>query len=308
MKHNTHIYLAAKAIEFMRDSVDNLKTLSGDNAASKSKTKTKLRGVDLQRLLRYHQYAAVEASWAPDDVLNDKSLFHTFKLFTDAEFPDAEKYARETHERNGKKYYRIKGGGGLPYKVDHLARVISDISKLRAYNDHFGQKQIMYLYLMISHYVSDAHVPMHCDIRDDPPSATDDTKPMPATRYYSESLHGRIEDLWDQACTPAAVAENVFVADTFEDYEKETSLTPQTRFSLNNKQDLALICPRSIGDRDMMEFMVDICVKSKERSLKLFPIENPTQWNQTDFPALTREIFADAISNLISIYIWMWGD
>jgi len=47
LKHNTHIYLAAKAIEFMRDSVDNLKTLSGDNAASKSKTK--LRAVDLQR-------------------------------------------------------------------------------------------------------------------------------------------------------------------------------------------------------------------------------------------------------------------
>jgi len=52
MKHNTHIYIAAKAIEFMRDSVDNLKTLSSDNAASKSKTKTKLRAVDLQRLLR----------------------------------------------------------------------------------------------------------------------------------------------------------------------------------------------------------------------------------------------------------------
>jgi len=75
-----------------------------------------------------------------------------------------------------------------------------------------------------------------------------------------------------------------------------------------NSADLNIFCPRSIGDRDMMEFMVDICVKSKERSLKLFPMENPTEWNQTDFPAITREIFADAISNLISIYIWMWGE
>jgi len=116
MKHNTHIYLAAKAIEFLRDSVDNLKTLDGDNAASKSRTKTKLRAVDLQRLLRYH-------------------------------------------------------------------------------------------------------------LRNDPPSAGDDTKPLPATRYYSESLHGRIEYLWDQARTPAAVAEHIFVADTLEDYEKKTDLS-----------------------------------------------------------------------------------
>ena len=36
------------------------------------------------------------------------------KLFTDTDFPNATKYARETHERNGTKYYRISGGGGLP--------------------------------------------------------------------------------------------------------------------------------------------------------------------------------------------------
>ncbi|MBN1460586.1 MAG: hypothetical protein JXA57_13715, partial [Armatimonadetes bacterium] len=45
---------------------------------------------------------------------------------------------------------------GLPYKVDHLAHIIADMSKLRAYNDHFQQRQIMYLYIMISHYIVDA--------------------------------------------------------------------------------------------------------------------------------------------------------
>ena len=58
----------------------------------------------------------------------------------------------------------------------------------------------------------------------------------------------------------------------------------------------------------MMEFMIDIYVNSKERSLKLFPMEKPTEWNQTDFLAITREIFADALFNIISIYIWMWED
>jgi len=248
-----------------------------------------------------------EASWAPDDVLNDKSLYHTFKLFTDAEFTDAPKYAAETHERSGKKYYRIKGGGGLPYKVDHLAHIVADISKLRAYNDHFTQRQIMYLYIMISHYIVDAAVPMHCDMRDDPPSATDTTKPPQLDRYYSESLHGQIEDIWDKACTPAAVAERIMVADTYEDFHVPTDLTPSITFQLDNKDHRALVRPYSVSDRGMMDFMVDMCVQSKERALRLFPIATPNQWDQANFPALTREVFADAISNLVTVYLWMGG-
>jgi hypothetical protein len=269
MKHNTHIYLASKAIEFLHDSVDNMRYLSGTAAASKTKTKVKAQAVDLQRLLRYHQSSIVEASWAPDDVLCDKVQYHTFKLFTGQEFPDPEKYTTEFYERNTNKYYRISGSGGLPFKTDHLARIISDMVKLRTYNDHFSQKQIMYLYMMISHYVVDAHVPMHCDLRDDPPSDTDTTKPRPVERYYSETLHDAIEDLWDKACTPAAVAERIVIADTFYDFYQDTELTPQVRFSLKDKNDLKLIRPYSLTDRSMMDFMIDICVQSKERSLTL---------------------------------------
>ncbi|MBN1127746.1 MAG: hypothetical protein JXA71_02095 [Chitinispirillaceae bacterium] len=306
MKHNTHIYLASKAIEFLRDSVDNLRYLSGSAVASKTRTKVKQQATDLQRLLRYHQSSIVEASWAPDDVLCDKSTYHTFKLFTREEFPDPEQYTAEFYERNAKKYYRISGSGGLPFKVDHLARIIADLVKLRAYNDHFSQKQIMYLYMMISHYVADAHVPMHCDLRDDPPSDSDTKKPRPIERYYTDALHGKIEDLWDKACTPAAVAENIVIADTFDDHDQDTALTPHTRFTLKDKSDIKLIRPYSLTDRGMMDFMVDICTQSKERSLKLFPLDNPAQWDQTAFPAITREVFAETISNLITIYLWMW--
>jgi hypothetical protein len=36
----------------------------------------------------------------------------------------------------------------------------------------------------------------------------------------------------------------------------------------------------------------------KERSLKLFPMDNPNQWDQAVFPAMTREVFAEAIGNI----------
>ena len=79
------------------------------------------------------------------------------------------------------------------------------------------------------------------------------------------------------------------------------------RFSALDKNDLAASTPHTIGDRDMMDFMIDLCVASKERSLRLFPIDNPAQWDKNTLPGLTREIFAGAIGNLISIYLWMWG-
>ena len=308
MKHNTHIYIASKAIEFLQYSVDNLRCLNGSAAAAASKIKVKAKALDLQRLLRYHQAAIEEASWAPDDIIDDKVLYHTFKLFTVDEFPDAGKFTNETYVRNNKTYYRIKGGGGLPFKADHLSRIISDMIKLRLYNDHFTQKQIMYLYLMLSHYIVDAHVPMHCDLRDDPPSSPADTsKPGPKERYFPTTLHGQIEELWDAACTPAAVREKIVIADSFDDFKTDTNLTSQVTFSLSNKNDVKLIRPYTLSDTGLMDFMVDICVNSKERSLKLFPLNNPAQYDAAVFTAMTRDIFADAISDLITIYLWMWG-
>jgi hypothetical protein len=41
MKHNTHIYLASKAVEFLRDSVDNMRYLSTGKAVV-SATRTKM--------------------------------------------------------------------------------------------------------------------------------------------------------------------------------------------------------------------------------------------------------------------------
>jgi hypothetical protein len=307
MKHNTHIYIAVKAIEFMSKSIENLRMLTGDTAPSKTRTRIQALAVDLQRLLRYHQSSIMEASWTPDDVLNDKSLYHVYKLYTAPEFADAESFAAETQVRNGRKYYRIRGGGGLPYKVDHLARAIADLAKLRVYNDHFSLRQIMYLYCMISHYVVDAHVPMHCDLRDDPPSANDTTKPRQLERYFPASLHGAIEDLWDKACTPIAIEQGIVLPDTYRPEVPDQALSAAVRFVLTDGKDLEMIRPCVIGDRGMMDFMIDLCVTTKERSLRLFPIQNPARWDPATFPAISREIFSAAIGNLISIWLWMWG-
>jgi len=305
MKHNTHIYLAMKGIEFLYEGLENLHyAKSKKKAASKTITKIRQEGKTLQRMLLHYEDVISEASWAPDDILFDKTQYHTFKLFTEKEFPNSASFAKEIHK---KKYFRASGGGGLPYKVDHLARVISDMDKLRRYNDRCSMQQIMYQYLMISHYIVDAHVPMHCDLRDDPPSAKDKRKPRNG-KYYSDTLHGHIEQLWEDAVNPIAIKEGIIKVKRKKDDDKPIPLSKEIRFNVNNKAHLKLIKPFKISQGDLMEYMIDLCIQSKERSLLLFPIDDPTNWNKQLFPAITRDIFAQAISNLISVWIWIWGN
>jgi len=306
MKHNTHIYIASKAIELLRDSLDNLVTMTGQSSQA-DKRPLKAKAKLLQRLLLSHAGAGaiLEASWAPDDILNDKVRFHTFKLYTPAILPErAEAYRAQTYKN--KKYYRGAGGGGLPYKVDHLAALISDLQKLRAYNDNFSVRELTYLYLLISHYVVDAHVPMHCDLRDDPPTTkTQKTKPGPAARYFKKSLHGQVEAMWDRAATPVAVAEGIVVAETYKDQRAPNALSPHVTFNPTRRADRAKIRPVLIPDGALMEFMINRCVASYERSLAIWPPNKPASSYATAnvTPDVSNEIFADSIAAVISV--WM---
>ena len=96
MKHNTHIYLAYKAIEFLRDSLDNLVTMSGKPSRANTRP-LKAKAKRLQRFMLAHQDTILEASWAPDDILNVKNRFHIFKLYTKEVLPErAEDFRAQT--------------------------------------------------------------------------------------------------------------------------------------------------------------------------------------------------------------------
>jgi hypothetical protein len=305
MKHCTHIYLAAKGVEFLYEGLNNLRyATSNRKASSATRSKRRKEGKVLQRMLLHYQDVISEASWAPDDIINDKSQYHTFKLFTEQEFPNSRPFAREIHQDQ---YFRASGGGGLPYKVDHLARVISDMDKLRRYNDRCSMNQIMYQYLLISHYIVDAHVPMHCDLRDDPPSASDTTKPRNGN-YYSDALHGKIEQIWEDAVKPVAIKEEIIKAIREDDDSARTALSPQVEFNVTNRGHCNEIIPYVVPDNDLMGYVIDLCIETKERALQLFPIDDPANWNQQIFDTMTREIFARAIGNLITVWIWIWGE
>lgn len=314
MKHNTHIYVASKAIGLIRQSVDNCVDADGAFVSGAEKTKERLSATDRQRILDYYHDLITEASWAPDDVLRDNDPYHIFKLFTDKDFPDHNLTHRPKFERDDVTYYKF--AGGLPYKIDHLAQEIKDMCKLRNYNDKFELRQIMYMYLLISHYLVDAHVPMHCDLRDDPPSPIPDDQPSrrqgsqkPAGKYMKSTAHSDLEKLWDDAVTPVAIEEKIIDRTWDKEKDKRTDLSDAVTFGLQQCEKGGEVLVPIIPQNGLMDFLVDVCIQSKERGQILFPPDDPTQRDDEELPEITKQIFADAIGNLMAVwrYIWTYG-
>jgi hypothetical protein len=74
----------------------------------------------------------------------------------------------------------------------------------------------------------------------------------------------------------------------------------KSRFSVLLKTERKEINPIRIKD-SLMNFMIDICIHSKERSLDLFPLDNPKNYDPQKFKTATSQIFAECISNIISV-------
>lgn len=306
MRHITHIYIVKKAIDFMINSLNDLRYCDGKVVDVEIKNQIKDQCEGLKELLKQYQDSIVEATWAPNFILNDRGWYHNFKLFTSNEFYDAENYAKETHIKGGIKYFRVAGGGGLPYKVDHLARFISDLKKLRTYNENDGaeenylsMKLMIYLLFLLSHYIVDAHVPMHCDMRSDKPTNKSPLK----GKYYDSRWHHNLESLWDRACTVVSIKEGIVDENMVQNGIAKSNYTEYVTFNNNDNNEInACLIPES----SLMDYMIDLCILSKKRSLELFPIGDPNNIDWNKFPGITRKIFADSISNLISVWISVW--
>lgn len=312
MKHNTHIYLAAKAIEFTKQSVDNTMLSDGRYLSGYQKGKERNIAKDRFRILKYYQNRIIEASWAPDDVLHDNDPYHIFKLFTDDEFSNHGLVDKSKFVRDDVTYYKF--AGGLPYRVDHLAQQIIDMSKLRDYNDQFDLRQIMYNYLLLSHYIVDAHVPMHCDLRDDPPSRGRDMEPSrragiekPSGKYMDKDAHSKLEELWDNAVTPIAIREEIITLSWDKERTENTEYSDCITFTMDDCKKGQVIKVPVISGTELMEFMINVCIESKKRGQRLFPLNNPRQRNDRILRDITCNIFADCIGDLMAVWRYIWA-
>jgi hypothetical protein len=83
-------------------------------------------------------------------------------------------------QKKRKKGFKAKDASGL----DLSAEPIRNLSL----SPNFSARQIALMFFVLSHYVCDAHMPLHCDLRD---------SDRPVKRRLSDKLHCSIEEVWE---------------------------------------------------------------------------------------------------------------
>lgn len=150
-----------------------------------------------------HKDAFVQGAWFPDNVISDNLTGgHTFKLrkpVNEAEIKNSREITNFTpkhlcslkalgiDESRLKEKLYMEDGYNLPDRCEALSHAIRDMiliqDKEQKGSDILSNDdQITLYFLMLSHYLADAHVPPHCDARD---------------FYGPSTIHPDMEEYWD---------------------------------------------------------------------------------------------------------------
>jgi hypothetical protein len=181
VKQFTHAWLAFMAIKRLKEV-----NLSGNNRTWAD---------HLIRWFMNHKDGVIQGSWYPDSVIKDMTSSHVLK-FTPApsghasfkELPNT--YLVQTYSTASPLYnqpYEIDPNDNLPDRCESLAHSVIDNLKIQFKEDKGSpvagtDNHIAQLLFMLSHYVADAHMPMHCDSR----------------RFSAGNhIHAHIEQQWD---------------------------------------------------------------------------------------------------------------
>jgi len=322
MKKYMHAWLSLKAVEVLESNLSKVST-----------TRRKSIEAFLQFINQYPD-TFVRGAWFPDAPIRDNVQGgHTWKYVLDdangkevTYRPPAHNYC--LHHVQGelsKKVRLITSMSDLPDRCEALSQTIRDMIKITnsvkkgdvaAFND----TQIAIMFLMLSHYVADAHMPMHCDVRD----------------FYNPSqIHPDIEDYWQKEVLKYyKVNKKLGQFDMDENQKLQVSTTRRGYDSSiikkcndlleNNSWDRintsSLEWSALLGSKNnnVWDYMVSVCLVSFHMSLKLVPLNQPDGIDYDtvrikDEPILfdpiesfSPEIIADAINSIALVWLATW--
>ena len=317
MKQYSHVYVALKSVELVYDGLARLETLGGKRASSKIRGRYREEASRLQHLLDIHRGFTLEAAWAPDMVLTDMHN-HTFKLYRDDDFPGVglgQEPPAEATVRDGKTVY-YRESGAAPYRIDHLARFINNSMRLKAYSDCFSHEQVLYLMLLLSHYIVDVNVPFHCDARDLKFKAGmpgDKRFYYKTTKVHGQQAHAWVEEQWERACLDLGHG-TLFKAmrGEYEDEAGKSTLSDYVALEADAKGIKPVLVTRS----NLLRYLTRMCIRSKQLS---HAFVNPQDQRERALSSSelsdcldaalvehTRTVFERSVSAVISIWMFCW--
>jgi len=148
-------------------------------------------------------------------------------------------------------------------------------------------------------------VPVHCDLRDDPPKVNDGSE-KPQGAYLDKDAHSDLETLWEKAVNSIAITEEIIPQTLIDEVGQSTDYCQDVKLDLADCKKGGKIKFPTIAKGDLMNFMINVCLDSKNRCQKLFHIDNPQQRNDNILAEMTREIFTACVADLIAVWRYIW--
>jgi len=294
-------------------------------------------GKQVDAFLRFfdkHKDAFVQGAWFPDSVISDNLAGgHTYKLGVPKNKSEEEKAVViknrtpgylscqtliKDKSRLSEKLYNDYSYT-LPDRCEALSHSIRDMILIQRKEPKgsdimFNDDQITLYFLMLSHYIADAHVPPHCDSRD---------------FYTPSTIHPDMESWWDKEILKYYAFDKerkVFdydingAVELKEDAKKlfETSFLCEALKILNSRawspKDKEIL---GEGNVKIYDYLKAVCFVSYLVSTEFIPLSMPaSQYNKLKIledrqyfdrlKQISSHIFADAIDSIALVWILTW--
>lgn len=306
MKQFSHAWLAFKAIERLEKAdLDNNRQIANE----------------LIRWFWDHRDGVIQGAWYPDMVIKDMATSHVYKLKPAQNGMTEFRSLPQTSEINeftllspvrNQPYELDDPSDNLPERCEALAHSVIDNFKMQE-REHKGSpiaptdNHIATRLFMLSHYIADAHMPLHCDHR----------------KFSSgKNVHAIFENAWDKAIKKyykIDILNERFYYNP-EGYPLRSKSDYENSF-LKKVEDEFPLRDFSIGyggdNNNVRTYMLAVCQNSYLLSYAFTPPGfdeanvNTHNWDSLpgqllDFEELSRIIFIEAIDAIARVWFRVW--
>ena len=309
MKKYTHAWLAFMAMKRLDQA-----TLPETEGSGKSEVQVAKFARSLVRWFKNYRDFVVQGAWYPDDVFADQGSSHGVKYEPDLLSEDARafKVLPDTMEvRNlmmeesklyGRPFNIVKGN--LCDRCDAMAHTIVDNFKIQ-YREEKGNPispsstHMAMRFLIMSHYIADAHMPLHCDARS------------------LGTIHTAVENQWE-----SAVKKSYMIDEDNERFFYDPNGYPlktdkmKSLMSLVEEKILSrpFIYNWGYSDYSTWDYMSAVTEYSYLLAYEMFPSDfEDTGWtNYKKTPAAARfeeyslKLMTDAIDSIARAWLHVW--
>jgi hypothetical protein len=275
MKRYSHAWVALQSVERLEQLTNQF---DGEHKKSIK---------NFLEFISHYPSTFVRGAWFPDDVIKDNIRGgHTWKYSLDEEKGRKVKYRPPSNnyclnfvkDDLHQKVLLDKRYSFLPDRCEALSQTIRDAIKITNYLDSgdvlvFNDSQIAAYYLMLSHYVADAHVPVHCDKRDfyDPSHVHDDLESFwenEILKFYKVSDKYRQFDLDENQKLQCNKNNQGFEESIL---KKCLDLLGQSKWEVVHGRENNWRAFLGKKNNNLWDYLVGVCLISFHISLDIFP-------------------------------------